>query len=262
MLDDLKKAVTKEIFAAAENRFSIGDYPISDRESMTFKYRSVYDAHGKSAAHLLSTVAALAGVEIGSIMDFPCGHGRVMRALRANWPNAEIVACDLDRAGVDFCVQTFSATPLYSNHDLSLVPPPNVSAVWVGSLLTHLDKDLWPATFEFCRQSLKPGGLLLATYAGPYVAALIAEGDHNLISEEETRRGLHDFNKTGFGFMQYETHQRKYGRTIASYGWVSEFIANQTGFRPVVHFERGWAGRQSVIGLVRDDLFEETRAGA
>ena len=40
---------------------------------------------------------------IKTILDFPCGAGRVGRYLAARYPEARITACDLDREGVDFC---------------------------------------------------------------------------------------------------------------------------------------------------------------
>ena len=52
------------------------------------------------------------------ILDLPCGHGRVLRWLRAHYPYANLTACDLDRAGVDFCAKQFGARPVYSQPDL------------------------------------------------------------------------------------------------------------------------------------------------
>ena len=47
------------------------------------------------------------------ILDFGCGRGRVLRALRTAFPEAELVACDQDPGGVDFCAEVLGATPLY-----------------------------------------------------------------------------------------------------------------------------------------------------
>src|SRR5882672_4403767 len=56
------------------------------------------------------------------ILDLPCGHGRVLRWLRPHYHYAEITACDLDRGGVDFCHERFSAIPVYSKPDLRALP--------------------------------------------------------------------------------------------------------------------------------------------
>src|SRR5262249_34860974 len=41
-----------------------------------------------------------------TILDLPCGYGRVLRMLRAAFPNATIHACDIKADALDFCTQT------------------------------------------------------------------------------------------------------------------------------------------------------------
>lgn len=207
----------------------------------------------------MGACASLIGLKIGSILDFLCGHGRVMRSLRSQWPETRIVACDLDRGGVDYCVETFGAEPLYANVSLKKNLLPKVDAEWIGSLLTHLDKETWPEVFDFVEASLNPGGLVIATYASGYVVELVRNGDHEHIAKEAATNALSDFKNTGFGFMQYHTHKQKYGRKLTSFKWASEFAASRKNLRPIIHFERGWTGRQNVLGLSKDEIFSQTR---
>src|SRR5690606_23017971 len=60
---------------------------------------------GRSAlrAILLSLAAARFEGPVRSVLDLPCGHGRVLRALRHAFPEARIAACDLLTSGVDYC---------------------------------------------------------------------------------------------------------------------------------------------------------------
>jgi len=53
--------------------------------------------------------------KIKKILDLPCGYGRVLRILRAAFPRARIVACDILKEGVDFCV---SECGWYNHHDV------------------------------------------------------------------------------------------------------------------------------------------------
>src|SRR5678815_3821310 len=55
---------------------------------------------------------------IRKILDLPCGHGRVLRFFPCRFPGATVVACDLDRDGVDFCQENFGAIAAYSSPDL------------------------------------------------------------------------------------------------------------------------------------------------
>jgi SAM-dependent methyltransferase len=58
---------------------------------------------GRSALGAIRLALAAAGTsKVRSILDLPCGHGRVLRVLKAAFPEAELHACDLDRTGVDF----------------------------------------------------------------------------------------------------------------------------------------------------------------
>ena len=43
---------------------------------------------------------------IRNILDFGCGYGRVLRALRAGYPKATITACDLMEEATKFCADT------------------------------------------------------------------------------------------------------------------------------------------------------------
>src|SRR6185369_2876695 len=75
--------------------------------------------------------------QVQRILDLPCGYGRVLRRLKAAFPQAVLTACDRDQDAVDFCALTFGATPVYSydDHD-SLIRSGTFDLIWCGSLLT------------------------------------------------------------------------------------------------------------------------------
>jgi SAM-dependent methyltransferase len=72
---------------------------------------------GRADHYLRVGLSALEAIEAGmfgapepqTILDLPCGFGRVTRMLRARYPEAAITVCDLDRPGVDFSAATFGA---------------------------------------------------------------------------------------------------------------------------------------------------------
>src|SRR4029453_405200 len=110
--------------------------------------REHYFDCGRSALECINKALLIASIppkRIKRILDLPCGHGRVLRHLKAAFPEAEIAACDLLRDGVDFCSSTFGATAIYSCDEPEAIPlkPESFDLIWVGSLFTHLDAPLW-----------------------------------------------------------------------------------------------------------------------
>ena len=102
------------------------------------------------------------------MLDMPCGHGRVTRALRAAFPAAELVACDIDTDGVSFCRDRFGAVPVASCPDpMAVELPGTFDLIWVGSLFTHLPSASWHPFLQLFARSLVRGGVLCFTAAGP-----------------------------------------------------------------------------------------------
>lgn len=246
-----------EIRRIKELDISLGDYPISDNETM--KYRGGienYYFHGKSAVNLINSTLSLLYRDkktIKSILDFPCGHGRVLRGLKANFEDSVVYACDLDKRGVDFCSSTLGAVGVYSNMNLDKVKlDAAFDLIWAGSLLTHMDSADWSKSFDFFERVLNVQGILIVTYAGSFVKDMVARGDHEFIDAAEAKKALLDYARTGVGFMQYNNVQHKYGRTICTPAWVRRFLDNHSNYRTVLHYERGWGGRQDVVALVKE----------
>ncbi|WP_373458513.1 class I SAM-dependent methyltransferase [Neorhizobium huautlense] len=79
--------------------------------------------------------------ELKRILDFPCGHGRALRYLRAAYPDADIFVSDINEPGVEFCRTQFGARPFRSYVELENTElTPSMDLIWCGSLLTHLDE--------------------------------------------------------------------------------------------------------------------------
>src|SRR6202035_1310433 len=84
-----------------------------------------------------------------NILDLPCGHGRVARVLRSQFPDADLTVCDIDRDGVDFCGRKFKATGVYGTDDFERMEMgKSFDLIWVGSLIIHFSAD---QTIRFIR---------------------------------------------------------------------------------------------------------------
>ena len=126
-----------------DNSVSSAIDTISSNDEMFQNNLDHYFSVGRSALENILAAMRLAGcTTFHSILDLPCGHGRVLRHIRARFPDAALTACDINRDGVDFCAHTFSATPdIFHDRTFEAVNlKSRFDLIWCGSLLTHFDE--------------------------------------------------------------------------------------------------------------------------
>jgi SAM-dependent methyltransferase len=226
------------------------DQTISPHDEM-LQHKREYRSAGASALASIRFSLEAAGIEqVRRILDLPCGHGRVLRWLRAAWPDARIVACDINRDGVDFCVEQFGAAGRYSNEKFE-IDARWFDLIWTGSLLTHLNESQWRRYFEFACKHLR--GVLVFTTAGGFVAREMRRaGNHPGLSAATAARLLDDFERTGFGYADYRG-QKGYGLARATPAWVLSLLSEFP--LGVVHLaEQAWVGRQDVYAVIPSEL--------
>jgi SAM-dependent methyltransferase len=184
------------------------------------------------------------------ILDLPCGHGRVLRMIKASFPFAQLTACDLNVDGVNFCYQTFGATPVISRprpEDIEL--PACYDLIWVGSLLTHVDAPVWSGFLELFSRHLVPGGVVVFTTHGRGTA-------------EELRLRSRQFDipdpdalvescaQSGFAFQTYRNAD-SYGVSLSRPVWVCAELEKHADLELVLYTEGGWNGRQDCVACQR-----------
>jgi SAM-dependent methyltransferase len=124
---------------------------------------------GARAAESLTAVLAKAGVALhkcGTILDFGCGCGRVIRHLR-HLP-AELHGCDTNPVAVDWCDENlpfgrFAVNALESPLEYDAE---SFDLVYALSVFTHLPRDLQSWWMRELRRVLKPGGVLVVSLHG------------------------------------------------------------------------------------------------
>jgi SAM-dependent methyltransferase len=223
---------------------------ISPDEEMYWPGREeAYFAAGRSALRAIRLAELAAGTgSPARILDLPCGHGRVLRMLKAAYPEAELTACDLNREGVDFCARVFGAKPVYSTLRAEEVPlDETFDLIWSGSLVTHLDLDRWRAFFALYERCLAPGGLLVLTTFGRWPAERLRRREFTYAMTDAEIPGLLEaFDREGFAYSDYPGATLS-GMSLTAPSWVVRHVEERSELRLVSYTERGWNDHQDVV---------------
>jgi len=236
-------------------------HPIDDEiaadDAMFTGDREHYFSVGRSAWRAIRWVLDIAErdeSEILRVLDLPCGHGRVLRVLRAALPHSEITACDLETSGVDFCAARFGAVPLYSRERLGeLEIPARFDLIWCGSLLTHVDAPQWGEVLSFFDSALEQRGVLVVSSHGRLVAHRMGRGESYGLDSSRLDALLSDHARTGFGYADYPK-QTGYGISVARPGWILDRLATNPGLRVIGYAEHAWDDHHDVIACVKEPL--------
>jgi SAM-dependent methyltransferase len=214
---------------------------------------------GESALVQIKAGLAAAGVPAPErILDLPCGYGRVLRHLRAEWPDAVITAMDINAQAVEFCATTFAARPVVSEQPLWEVDAGDGHhLLWCGSLLTHFDEPDWVPTLSYFRDRLAPGGLAIFTTHGELSIDLLA-GEPAAVASQ-IGRWVGDYGmgrkatdmadaarRTGFAYGHYGDTDDAFGLSVSTPDWVRSTVAAVSGLAFVSFSREGWFGHQDV----------------
>ncbi len=234
-----------------------GGTVIEDVSPNDVMYKSAPDYYfslGRQALDAIQHLMAVVGLaKPTTILDLPSGHGRVLRFIRAAFPDASIDACDIDPDAVAFCARTFSSRQIYSTVDLTAIPiEGQYDLIWCGSLLTHLDVTGWKTLLRLFSDHLSSAGLLIFTTHGRHHANRFRSKQTTLgLSDAAATALLSDFDRIGFGFQNHASRDG-YGISMSSPPWVCSQIIRTGGLRLAGYQERGWGGNQDVVACVSD----------
>jgi len=227
---------------------------ISPNDDMYRGNRGGYFNLGRIGLQCVRRALQLTGRDnVSAILDLPSGHGRVLRFLKAAWPEAEVVACDLDRDGVDFCAATLGAKPVYSEvlpRDIPLTQ--QFDAIWVGSLVTHLDAPQWDDFLAFWAERLLPGGVLVFSFHGEHIIETCRTG-REALGMVDIQKLVSDCDESGFAYQDY-FGQDGFGISLSRSNWVRERIAKTHGLRLLEIWPRGWSGWHDVAVVTTDQM--------
>ena len=216
---------------------------VSDRKRQYFRW-------GLAAISYLDGARALIGAvrEPRTILDVPCGYGRVLRMFRARYPEAELTACDADPDAVAFCTSTFGARAIVSPG-----PPEQLDLqrrydlIWVGSLFSHLDRPQWRSFLRVFARHLEPEGLLAITTNGRTIARESRLGRTTWPDALPDLEALYEtFDRDGFDYQSYAASEG-YGISLALPSVLCMEVERVPGLTVRAVTEAGWNKRQDIV---------------
>ena len=233
VLDDEPPAVIEEI------------HPEDPMSKFSEYAAEQYFAIGQEALSRIRLALISAGLESPTrILDFASGAGRVMRYLKAAFPAASLTACDFHMWQAEFCARVFGATAVEGREDpaeIELSGP--FDLVWCGSHFPHIDGHRWQGFLKLFEAVLTPGGVVVFTVLGRYIAGLMRSGRaQGNLTKEQVELVLRDYGATGFGFQP----NRFDGECVAAPSWVCRQLEAVPQLELLLYLENGWEG-QDVI---------------
>lgn len=238
---------------AEENLLSTASWQVHDGDTM-YDNASHYLSVGLSASSCIQKALSQASIEhkINSILDFPCGYGRVLRFLRSMFPNASITAAEINSSALDFCRRHFSVNPFLSKEsfsDLSL--PQKFDLIWCGSLFTHIDESASIDLLRFFYKHLSDQGVCIFTTHGQLSIDWLQSQQRTYgLTEDGQQKVIQDFQLKGYGYADYP-HQSDYGISVVSHQRMLELAANIGQWNNICYIEHGWDNHQDVYAFAR-----------
>jgi SAM-dependent methyltransferase len=186
--------------------------------------------------------------DVGSLLEFACGYGRLTRHFVHMISPAKITGSDIDPRAVDFVIEKFgvrgfpsTATPADLHHDR------RYELIVVVSLFSHLPNDTWGPWLARMHSLLEDGGLLLFSTLGMHA------WDVNIPEED---RAAYQTGTEGFFYKaSNETRGRldgdQYGLAYVDEGYVRGAVEQFFGGRMVTFDPRALNGFQDVYVLQR-----------
>jgi SAM-dependent methyltransferase len=176
-----------------------------------------------------------------SFMDFGCAYGRVLRYLRAAFPEATLTACDVREDAIAYCAATFGAIPLLSSMRLSEIAIPTThDVIWMGSVITHFSADDSRLLLTKMLGNLNPGGIVVFSLHGRIYPLEVQPHRWKILGDADFAGALGDYQRTGFGYRDYPGRPG-IGASLTSPAWVFDLVASDKDLSFSYH-ERGWTG--------------------
>ncbi|MGH6924174.1 MAG: class I SAM-dependent methyltransferase [Propylenella sp.] len=211
---------------------------------------------GRSAIEMIAEAMLLSRKSaFSTVLDMPCGGGRVTRHLVKFFPDSQISVSDIEKAKQADVVAQFGVEGIDVPADFSMPTPRRYDLIFVGSLLTHLQEPMFIRLLNYCLDGLAKHGVLVATTHGRRTATLRMtwrkEGPD--ASADSVRTAIEtDFLQGRMIFCGTDSPNSRYGGTV--YGgsfspasWVVRQLETRGDAVMLGLKEAAWGGNHDAL---------------
>lgn len=147
-------------------------------------------AGGLYEADMVACALASSGGEMNDVrhaLDFGCSSGRVVRVLKAAYPDIAWQACDPNAPAIAWASQHLPGIEFFMSEDEPPLPliDASLDLVYAISIWSHFAPDLGLAWFDEMRRILRPGGCLVCTTHGLTSVAYYAEHEQRTLEQSQ-----------------------------------------------------------------------------
>ena len=137
-------------------------------ESFQINYHSYYFESQKSAQGIIDLAKPFININYGSILDWGCGPGRIVRHLPDILPRAKVFGSDYNQKTIDWCKESIEQVSFHVN---GVYPPldfknAQMNYIYGISIFTHFSEDMHQKWIDELHRVLAKGGILMLTTHG------------------------------------------------------------------------------------------------
>lgn len=223
-------------------------------------YRDAVAEYFASGAQVLGVIEALAIARFGSLqnvgalLDFAAGHGRVDRYLVRRMEAAKVWVADIKPGAVAFQTSQFGVNGLISSpRPEDFQPGLRFDIIFVASLFSHLPQDTFRGWLRQLWGLLSDEGVLAFSAHDAFVHpdGRVEEYKFSPLNEEIFLDGVVKLNS-----RDAVLDQREYGMAWATESYVKAAVHDACGGAPCIRYRRGLGSK-----LQNQDLYVVSPAG-
>ena len=228
-----------------------------------------YDSVGNQMAEFVEYAREIIGRPIVSILELPCGYGRVTRKLVSKFGSDRVCVAEIMAPAIDFCIRQFGVFGFRVEepvNEFTNIPDSEFDIAVMGSLITHLSEKDSAAVFRNFFKKLKSGGVGIITTHGERARELMESSSHYQagvcqVTAADKSVLLESYDDGNFGYAKYisdHTFEKKtvdlvgdgYGYSLIPKKWI-EKLAKENSLEVKKVLPGGWDCHQDVFFILK-----------